>query len=266
MLTDTVECGPVTLSLPQDVQAEAYDFPESFFEPRNHSLHRAGPDADELSAARIALCNSKRPLLVAGGGVHYSSASDVLAEFCSRLGIPAAETQAGKGTLPWGHECNVGAIGVTGSSAANVLASEADLIVAVGTRLQDFTTGSGLLISGNGPPILSINVARHDLGKRGAIPLRGDARICLEMLDRELPRITGRHRVAGESSPVAQRLEFGGRQCDFSRRVDAAIRRRGARRRQPYIFTRLNGRLRCRRPAWRIAQALASQRQRCLSR
>jgi len=183
VLTDPVECGPVTLCLPQDVQAQAYEYPESFFEPVTHRCLRPGADASELQRAVQLLQAAKKPLIIAGGGVHYSRAADMLARFAADRGIPVAETQAGKGALPWDHDRNVGAIGVTGSSAANNLANDADLIIAIGTRLQDFTTGSGILIGNADKTILSINVARHDLVKRSAVTLRGDALRCLQDLD-----------------------------------------------------------------------------------
>jgi 3D-(3,5/4)-trihydroxycyclohexane-1,2-dione acylhydrolase (decyclizing) len=186
VLTDPVDCGPVTLALPQDVQAEAYEYPTSFFEPQTHRFIRTGADPDELAAAVVAIRAAKRPLIIAGGGVHYSGATKLLAEFASKHRIPVAETQAGKAALIWDHEFNAGAIGVTGASAANQLAENADLIIAVGTRLQDFTTGSGLLVGRSDIAILSINVARHDLNKRSAITLRGDARRCLQEIDSTL--------------------------------------------------------------------------------
>jgi len=186
VLTDPVDCGPVTLALPQDIQAQAYDYPETFFEGVTHRLLRPAPDENELTVAVEVLRAAKNPLIVAGGGTHYSGAAKSLAAFASKHRIPVAETQAGKGALAWDHECNVGSIGVTGSSAANALAVDADLIIAVGTRLQDFTTGSGLLIGSPNVPILSINVARHDLAKRGATTLRGDAQRCLQDLDSAL--------------------------------------------------------------------------------
>jgi len=190
VLTDPVECGPVTLALPQDVQAEAYEYPASFFDPQTHRCIRPGADANELNAAVAVIRSARRPLMIAGGGVHYSGAATELAEFASKHRIPVAETQAGKGALPWDHEYNAGAIGVTGSSAANQLASEADLIIAVGTRLQDFTTGSGLLVGKQDTAILSINVARHDLVKRSATTLRGDARRCVQDVDSQLGEFT----------------------------------------------------------------------------
>jgi 3D-(3,5/4)-trihydroxycyclohexane-1,2-dione acylhydrolase (decyclizing) len=179
VLLDPAECGPVTLALPQDVQAEAWDFPESFFDTVVHRSNRPGADTDQLRSAAALLAQAKRPLIIAGGGVHYSDATAVLADLSSEHGIPVAETQAGKGSLQWTHKYNVGAIGVTGTHAANDLAEQADLIIAIGTRLQDFTTGSGLLIRKPDTAMLSINVARHDVNKRSSTALRGDARRCL---------------------------------------------------------------------------------------
>ena len=186
VLTDPVDCGPVTLALPQDVQAEAYDYPVSFFRPSLHRPLRQPPDAWQLQAAVGLIAGAERPLIVAGGGVHYSAACAALGEFAERLRIPVAETQAGKGALPWDHRSNVGAMGVTGTTAANGLADGADLIIAIGTRLQDFTTGSGLLIGRPDCSLLSINVARHDLAKRSAVALQSDARCALELLEQSL--------------------------------------------------------------------------------
>lgn len=183
VLTDPADCGPVTLALPQDVQAEAWDFPDRFFEPVVHRVSRCGPDSAGLRDAASLLAAAKRPLIIAGGGVHYSAATKTLADFSAEHGIPVAETQAGKGALPWTHEYNVGAIGVTGTQAANLLAEKADLIIAIGTRLQDFTTGSGLLIGQPDVPMLIINSARHDLDKGARVSLRGDAGRCLRELD-----------------------------------------------------------------------------------
>ena len=202
VLTDPVDCGPVTLALPQDVQAEAFDYPASFFQSSLHRPVRQPPDARQLQAAAERIAGSERPLIVAGGGVHYSAACSALGEFSERLRIPVAETQAGKGALPWNHRLNVGAIGVTGSAAANALAGEADLIIAVGTRLQDFTTGSGLLIGKPGSGLLSINVARHDLVKRSALALQSDALRALELLGQRLEG-TG---VSADWAERAQRL------------------------------------------------------------
>lgn len=175
ILTDPENCGPVTLALPQDVQAEAWDYPLEFFADKLHTINRQGADERQLADAAETISKAKRPLIVAGGGVHYSGATQKLAEFSKSYGIPVAETQAGKATLNFKHPCYVGAIGVTGSSAANQLALEADLIIAVGTRLQDFTSGSGLLLGRPDCPLLSINIGLHDNYKRAAIPVRGDA-------------------------------------------------------------------------------------------
>ena len=184
VLTDPVECGPVTLGLCQDVQAEAYDYPEAFFAPRVHHLRRPGPDADELATAAEALARAKKPLVVAGGGVHYSLATATLAEFAERHGLPVAETQAGKGALPWDHLDTVGSIGVTGSTAANTLAAEADVVLAVGTRLQDFTTASRTIFPQ--ARLIQLNVAPFDATKHGALSLVADARRGLEALSAEL--------------------------------------------------------------------------------
>jgi 3D-(3,5/4)-trihydroxycyclohexane-1,2-dione acylhydrolase (decyclizing) len=182
ILTDAEMCGPVTLSLPQDVQAQAYDFPETFFLPITHHRVRLGADVVQLEEAVRAIKQAKNPLIIAGGGVHYSGAEKQLRLLAESHGIPVAETQAGKGVLPWDHDCNTGSIGVTGSSSANQLAKEADLIIAIGTRLQDFISGSGLLIGRSDCRILGINIARYDLNKRSSLALRGDARRCLTEL------------------------------------------------------------------------------------
>ncbi len=183
VLTDPVECGPVTLCLPQDVQAEAHDFPVSFFERTVRRTRRPEPDRDELAAVLEALRTARKPLIVAGGGVFYSGACDALADFAKRRGIPVAETQAGKGALIWDHPCNVGAIGVTGSSAANELAAEADLVLAVGTRLADFTTASWTVFANRETRFAGLNVAAFDAVKADALPLVADAARGLAALD-----------------------------------------------------------------------------------
>ena len=175
VLTDPAECGPVTLALCQDVQAEAYDYPESFFEERLWTPRRPRPDRGELAAAAAALKAAKKPLIVAGGGVLYSGASDELARFATQTGIPVCETQGGKSALPDDAPLNMAAVGVTGTGAANRLAAEADLILAVGTRLQDFTTGSWALFVA-GKSVIGLNVQAFDAGKHRALPLVADAR------------------------------------------------------------------------------------------
>ncbi|MFU0503174.1 3D-(3,5/4)-trihydroxycyclohexane-1,2-dione acylhydrolase (decyclizing) [Pseudaminobacter sp. NGMCC 1.201702] len=176
VLTDPAECGPVTLALCQDVQAQAYDYPESFFEERLWTPRRQRPDQIELAAAAEALKNAEKPLIIAGGGVLYSQASDQLAEFVQATGIPVCETQGGKSSLPDDHPLNMAAIGVTGTSAANRLAEEADVILAVGTRLQDFTTGSWALFRNPERRFIGLNVQPFDAGKHRALPLVADAR------------------------------------------------------------------------------------------
>lgn len=176
VLTDPAECGPVTLALCQDVQAEAYDYPESFFAERLWTPRRPRPDRSELKAAADALKAAKKPLIVAGGGVLYSEASAELARFSAATGIPVCETQGGKSALPDDNALNMAAIGVTGTTASNRLAAEADLILAVGTRLQDFTTGSWALFGASAKTIIGLNVQPFDAGKHRALPVVADAR------------------------------------------------------------------------------------------
>ncbi len=182
VLTDPADCGPVTLGLCQDVQAEAYDFPLRFFAPKVWNGRRPRPDAGELRAAHALLRAARKPLIVAGGGVHYSDALGELDAFATRHGIPVAETQAGKSALAGSHPMNVGAIGVTGTGAANGLAADADLVLAVGTRLQDFTTGSRALFQNPDARLIGLNVQAFDAGKHGGVPLVADALAGLQEL------------------------------------------------------------------------------------
>jgi 3D-(3,5/4)-trihydroxycyclohexane-1,2-dione acylhydrolase (decyclizing) len=176
VLTDPAECGPVTLSLCQDVQAEAYDYPESFFAERLWTSRRPRPDRSELAAAAAALKAAKKPLVIAGGGVLYSQACEDLVRFVEASGIPVCETQGGKSVLSDDHPLNMAAVGVTGTSAANRLAAEADLILAIGTRLQDFTTGSWALFGNAAKTIIGLNVQAFDSAKHRALPLVADAK------------------------------------------------------------------------------------------
>jgi 3D-(3,5/4)-trihydroxycyclohexane-1,2-dione acylhydrolase (decyclizing) len=184
VLLDPADCGPVTLALPQDVQTEACDYPAEFFRRREHRIRRPQADAGELAAAVQALRRSRKPLIVAGGGVKYAGAEKRLADFASAHGIPVAETQAGKGALAWNHPCNAGAIGVTGTSAANALAGKADLVIAAGSRLGDFATGSRALFAQ--AKLVQLNVASFDAAKHGALSLVADADAGLEALERAL--------------------------------------------------------------------------------
>ncbi|MEP6873723.1 MAG: 3D-(3,5/4)-trihydroxycyclohexane-1,2-dione acylhydrolase (decyclizing) [Burkholderiales bacterium] len=180
VMTDPASCGPVCLALPQDVQAQAFDCPLSFLQPETIRLRRPAPDAAELRRALATLMAAQRPLIVAGGGVLYSEAGAALREFAQARGVPVAETQAGKSSLAWNHPLNVGAIGVSGSPAANALAADADLVLALGTRLQDFTTGSHTLFGH--ARLLSLNVQAFDAHKWGGQALVCDARVGLESL------------------------------------------------------------------------------------
>ncbi|MCP8882493.1 3D-(3,5/4)-trihydroxycyclohexane-1,2-dione acylhydrolase (decyclizing) [Devosia sp. XJ19-1] len=186
VLTDPAECGPVTLSLCQDVQAEAYDYPLSFFAEKVWAPRRMMPDADEFATAAAALKLAKKPVIIAGGGVLYSEASESLAAFAEEHGIPVMETQAGKSALPHDHKLNMGSVGVTGTSAANGLAEEADVVLAIGTRLQDFATGSWALFKNDSVKLIGLNVQVFDAAKHNGLPLVGDARVGLEALDAAL--------------------------------------------------------------------------------
>jgi 3D-(3,5/4)-trihydroxycyclohexane-1,2-dione acylhydrolase (decyclizing) len=186
VLTDPAECGPATLALCQDVQAEAFDCPDTFFEERIWRPRRIRPDERELVEAATLLARAKKPLIIAGGGVHYAEAMDALRGFAEAHSVPVTETQAGKSALPHDHPLNLGAIGVTGTSAANALAAEADVILAVGTRLQDFTTGSWALFRNPERRIVGLNVQPFDAGKHGAHPLVADAQVGLERLSAAL--------------------------------------------------------------------------------
>ncbi len=183
VLTDPAECGPVTLALCQDVQAEAYDYPEAFFAERVWVPRRIRPSEDELSTAIAALKSAEKPFIVAGGGAFYSGAEAALADFARKHGIPVGETQAGRSILAEDHPMAMGSIGVTGTSASNELAEDADVVLAVGTRLQDFTTGSWALFKNPKTKIIGLNVQPLDAGKRFALPLVADARAGLAELD-----------------------------------------------------------------------------------
>jgi 3D-(3,5/4)-trihydroxycyclohexane-1,2-dione acylhydrolase (decyclizing) len=176
LLTDPAECGPVTLALCQDVQAEAFDYPESFFAARVWHVRRPRPDETELAEAARVLRDASAPLIIAGGGVHYSEATAALDRFATAHGIPVAETQAGKSALPHDHPLNLGAIGVTGTTAANEAAQSADVVLAVGTRMQDFTTGSWALFRRPERRLIGLNIQSFDATKHRMLPLVADAR------------------------------------------------------------------------------------------
>jgi 3D-(3,5/4)-trihydroxycyclohexane-1,2-dione acylhydrolase (decyclizing) len=190
VLTSPVETGAVTLALPQDVQAEAYDYPAALFEPRLWSVARPRADRDRMHEAARLIRGSAQPMIVAGGGVIYSEATEALRRFVDATGIAVGETQAGKGGLPEPHSQMLGGIGATGTRAANLLARDADLVIVVGSRLSDFTTASKTAFQHERVRFISINVAELDAGKHAALPLVGDARAVLEEL---LPMVAGYH-------------------------------------------------------------------------
>lgn len=182
VMLDPASCGPATLAFCQDVQAEAFDYPDAFFAPRTWATRAPAVDGTELDKLAAAVRAARSPLLIAGGGVLYAGAEGVLAALSESTGLPVGETQAGKGALAWDHPGALGSIGVTGSSAANAAAAQADLVIGVGTRLQDFTTGSRTLFEREGVRLVQINVAPHDAYKHGAEPIVADAKVALEAL------------------------------------------------------------------------------------
>ena len=182
VLTSQSETGAVTLALPQDVQAEAYDYPSQLFEKRVYTIPRPRADEGLLNRAVAWIRESKHPLIIAGGGVIYSEATAELAEFVERTGIPVGETFAGKGSLPYHHPQNLGAVGVTGTPGANISAREADLVIAIGTRLSDFTTASKTAFQNPDVRFIGINVTEFDAYKHAALPLVADARVTLAEL------------------------------------------------------------------------------------
>ena len=182
VLTSPSDCGAVTLALPQDVQAEAYDYPEELFRKRVWLIRRGQPDEVSLHRAVDAIRSSSKPLIVAGGGVLMSEAWDALDKFVTQTGVPVAETQAGKGSLPWDHSQAVGAIGATGTLAANRLAREADLVIGIGTRYTDFTSASMTAFQNPQVRFVNINTAEFDAYKVAALPVVADARVALEQL------------------------------------------------------------------------------------
>jgi len=201
-MLDPGDCGPAFIGLPQDVQGEAYDYPLRFFDETVHEIRRPRPDRREIERAASLLSQAKRPLIIAGGGVHWSLAEVELADFAQRRRIPVVETVAGRTCLPAAHPCNAGVIGVTGCTSANALAAAADAVVAVGTRLQDFATGSWTVFAEEDVKFISINTARFDATKHLAVPVVGDAREALAELDAALSGTSGGARPAGEARAV----------------------------------------------------------------
>lgn len=233
VLTDPAATGAVTLALPQDVQAEGFDWPEEFFAERVWRVRRPAPDAAELDAAARAVRAASRPLIVAGGGVHHSAAEDALRALADATGIPVASTQAGKGSLRHDHPADVGGIGHTGTATADHLARTADLVIGAGTRWTDFTTASSTLFAHPGVRFVNLNITGFDAHKMAGLPLVADARTALLALAAEL----GEYRV-----DPAYAAEYGRRKAAWEERVTAAYTPRGddARPTQPQVLGALD--------------------------
>ncbi len=217
VLTSPAETGAVTLALPQDVQAEAFDVPSQLLEPRVHHIPRARADRRTIARAADVIAASQRPLVVVGGGLIYSDASAALDLFVRRFGLPVVETQAGKGSLPWDHPLQMGPIGVTGGSAANRLAHDADLVIAIGTRLADFTTASWTAWQDPDVRFVAVNVAELDAAKAAALPLIADARVGIEELAAALEERNWSG-VTGDRRAFAERLR-----TDWNAEVDRVL-------------------------------------------
>ena len=233
-LTDPALCGPVTLALPQDVQADAFDYPTEFFESAVIEYRAAPPNEKDLAGALRSVKAAKRPVIIAGGGVLYGGACEALREFAERHGVPVCETQAGKSSLAWDHPLQLGSVGVTGSTAANALASAADLILAVGTRLADFTTGSNSLFTK--ARLVSLNVNLFDATKARGLPLQADARLGLEALSTALshwradPAWTERAKTEGAAwrstvEAITQRRDLKPGELPYDGEVIGAVQR-----------------------------------------
>ncbi|MGW4837256.1 3D-(3,5/4)-trihydroxycyclohexane-1,2-dione acylhydrolase (decyclizing) [Streptomyces globisporus] len=216
ILADPAETGAVTLALPQDVQAEAYDWPEEFFAERDWHIRRPAPDTYELETAVRAIRSARRPLIVAGGGVRHSAAEETLAAFTAATRIPVASTQAGKGALRHDHPADVGGIGHTGTATADELARTADLVIGIGTRFSDFTTASGTLFADPAVRFLHLNITAFDAHKLAALPLVADARAGLEALTAAL---AGR----GYRVDPAYETEYTGAKEAWEERVEASF-------------------------------------------
>jgi 3D-(3,5/4)-trihydroxycyclohexane-1,2-dione acylhydrolase (decyclizing) len=210
VLTDPAETGAVTIALPQDIQAHAYDYPAHFFQPRTWRIERRPPDPQRIAEAVALLKSAKRPLIIAGGGVHYSEAWQELADFAEAAGIPVGETFVGKGAIRNGSPLLLGGVGVTGTPSAGTIASQADLVICIGTRLTDFTTGSRSAFNHPDVRFISINVSGYDAYKIGALPIVADAREALKALRQAVLD-------AGCKTDDAYRAEIAGLQAGWER-------------------------------------------------
>lgn len=199
-MLDPADCGPAFIALPQDVQAEAYNYPEDFFAERIHRIRRAVADRREIAEAAAAIASARQPMIICGGGVHYSGAVQTLTEFVETHRVPVVETMAGKAAFVDGHPNLIGALGISGDTAANAVAEDADVVIAVGTRLQDFSTGSWALFKNPGLRIVSVNAARWDAVKQHGVAVVGDAEVALG----ELSAALGDYRAPEEWLSAAQ--------------------------------------------------------------
>ncbi|MGO7683379.1 3D-(3,5/4)-trihydroxycyclohexane-1,2-dione acylhydrolase (decyclizing) (plasmid) [Rhizobium leguminosarum bv. trifolii] len=207
VMTDPGSCGPVTLAFCQDVQAELYDYPQAFFEPKVRRIRRPEPDPREVADLADAIRAARKPVIISGGGVIYSEAEAELAAFAEKHHIPFVETQAGKGANSWEHPLNFGSPGVTGSASANALCADADLVIGIGTRFQDFTTGSWTLFRNPSRRLASINLAGYDATKHSALPCVGDARVTLARLSAALEAYRGAGVDAGSRTDWHKTVE-----------------------------------------------------------
>ena len=256
-MTDPADCGPVCLAFCQDVQAEAYDYPESFFEPRVWRIRRPEPDPVEVAEVVAAIRAAKAPVIVSGGGVLYSGAEDLLADFADAPQHPVVETQAGKGATAWEHPMNFGSPGVTGSACGNAACAAADLVIGVGTRFQDFTTGSWTVFANPDRRLVSINVHGYDALKHGALGVVGDAKVDAGE-DRRRPRRRPRFAAADAKARTDWHADRrrGHRRAGEGRQ-HAALRRPGDRRRAAHRDREHRRHVRRRHHARRAAGAVA---------
>lgn len=225
-LLDPADCGPAFLGLPQDVQGWAYDYPLAFFDRQTHHIRRQTPDEDEVAAAAVLLAGARRPVIIAGGGVQYARAVADLTRFAETHGIPVVETIAGRANMLATHPLNIGPVGVTGSTSANTVVAEADVILSVGCRLQDFTTGSWTAFA-KSARLISLNVGRHDAGKHRSLPVVGDAKCGLSALSAALrdfraPEDWRRRAVAareGWDAYVSENIRPGNRPNSYAQAI-----------------------------------------------
>ena len=202
VLTDPADTGAVTLALPQDVEGEAYNYPESFFKKRVHKIERRPATKEMIQDAVALIVRKKKPILICGGGVRYSEAAEAFKKFAEKFNIPFGETQAGKSAIVWDHELNLGGIGTTGNLAANVIAQKADLVIGVGTRYTDFTTASKSLFQNEEVEFLNINVAEFDAYKLDAVKVIADAKVGLEAIADELEKVGYKSEYTSEIKEV----------------------------------------------------------------